>query len=681
MSLHLSKQQKVWATIDELVSAKKRVELDGTSLSIAALIAISRYGLPFTVSKSHELARRMSKSIDVLNENLDKHDVIYGVNTAPGGNADSRTRTSSRLQHSFFQHHQAGILPETVSGSAGQTIHPQSLSETMVRALTVVRCNSLVRGHSAIRQDVVESLAMMTSQGITPLIPTRGSISASGDLSPLSYLGGLLEGNEGIYARVPGPHGHSNIVPARQALEALALPPVALKPKEGLAIMNGTAVSTGYAALVIHDCHDLAIICQLLTSMAVEALSGMRSNFHQFISEVRPHAGQDEVASNIRDFLSESKLCSADDIDSQGLAQDRYALRTAPQWIGPQLEDLCSAEAQISVELNSTTDNPLIDVSNNCVHHGGNFQAASITSAMEKSRTAITMLGRILFAQSGELVNPDLNKGLPPNLSADDPTVSFTCKGIEINMTAYYSELCFLANSVASHVQTADRNNQSVNSLALVSSRMTEKATELLAMMSASHLFTLCQALDLRARDEDFLQEAHKLMRKNFTDLFTGTLDSDEISTAVPSLWTTFRSSWQKNNTLEPNKRCQQVSSDIVSYLMDKFDFSTGKLEHILQRLQGWQNVLRNDLVTEYTSVRDAFFNKQSTHLYLSKSTVRLYNFVRNQLQVPFHRGLPDHPPLKDQSEHKQAAETIGTCISRIFVAIQDKTIIQAIKE
>ncbi|KAJ4016006.1 hypothetical protein NW752_006939, partial [Fusarium irregulare] len=603
------------------------------------------------------------------------------VNTAPGGNADSRTEANSRLQHSFFQHHQSGILPETLQDSYEGPGSLQSLPETVVRALVAVRCNSLIRGHSAIRQHVVESLTAMISQGITPLIPTRGSISASGDLSPLSYLGGMLEGNESIFVRVPDSHAVSKVVSAKEALESRGLSPVVLEPKEGLAIMNGTSVSTGHAALVLHDCHDLAILCQLLTSMTVEALAGKLSNFHDFISDVRPHSGQKEVSSNIREFLQGSKLCNGGEIDSKGLAQDRYAIRTAPQWIGPQLEDLSSAEAQISIELNATTDNPLIDVDNSCVHHGGNFQAASLTSAMEKARTVITMLGRLLLAQSGELVNPDLNKGLPPNLCADDPTISFSCKGVDINMTAYYSELAFLANSVASHVQSAELNNQSVNSLALISSRMTERATEILTMMVAAHLFTLCQAVDLRARDEDFLRKAHPLMQDRFADLFSDTISGEELSDMLPDLWSAFLSSWRANNRLESKARCRRVSVDMTSCLMEKFDFSNCRFRLILQRLQGWQRGLPDHLVSEYVSVEDRFSREQSTPRYLGKSTLRLYNFVRTRLGVSFHRGLSDHPPFQDQNECGHPTTTIGTQITKIFLAIQDKSIIQVMKE
>lgn len=203
---------------------------------------------------------------------------------------------------------------------------------------------------------------------------------------------------------------------------------------------------------------NLALFSQILTAMGVEAMLGSVGSFNEFFAQVRPHKGQGEVAKNILKFLTGSNLARKEDMNEQcvsGLKQDRYAIRTSSQWMGPQLEDLALAHEQVTVECNSVTDNPLVDIAGSTIHHGGNFQAASITSAMEKTRTALQMFGRMLFSQCTEITNPDLNSGLPPNLAADEPSTSYTMKGADINVAAYMSELAFLANPVSSHVQTA----------------------------------------------------------------------------------------------------------------------------------------------------------------------------------------------------------------------------------
>uniref|UniRef100_A0A8H7TU21 Phenylalanine ammonia-lyase n=1 Tax=Bionectria ochroleuca TaxID=29856 RepID=A0A8H7TU21_BIOOC len=525
MCNHLNQQLAVWSDIDRLVQAEHNVQLDGESLTIAQLVAISRHRKGFELSKATKLAQRMRDSIGVVQKHMDGQNIVYGMNTAPGANADARPTDYRKLQSSFFQHHQCGILPETAFGATATSASPMALPDDVVIASAAIRCNSLVRGHSAIRYHVVESLADLISRGITPLIPCRGSISASGDLSPLSYFGGMLEGNKGVSVRLLRSDGTQDIVPASEVLQGLGKDPISFEAKEGLSIMNGTAVSTAFAALVLQDCQDLVILSELLTAMAVEALCGKVENFHPFIGAVRPHQGQIEVADNVRDFLTGSKLTGNESIPQTGLAQDRYSIRTASQWIGPLIEDIRTAELQLKVELNSTTDNPLIDSTNARIHHGGNFQAAAATSAMEKSRTAI--------------LNPDLSQGLPPNLCADEPALSFTCKGIDVNMTSYYSEMAFLTNSVVSHVQTAESNNQSINSLALISARMTGNLVELLSMMAAADIYLLCQAVDLRTRDQMFLEEARIVARSSFLALC-----SCELEQEGPGTTATFDTWW-----------------------------------------------------------------------------------------------------------------------------------------
>lgn len=322
---------------------------------------------------------------------------------------------------------------------------------------------------------------------ITPVIPLRGSISASGDLIPLSYIAGAIQGSPAInvWTHEKGLGVKSRaLLPADVALSNSSLSSLELGPKEGLAIVNGTSVSTGVGALALYDAHCLLVISQILTSMGVEALRGTTESFDAFFAEIRPHKGQSEVARNIRGFLAGSKLAICNDheaVDDGSLRQDRYATRTSSQWIGPQLEDLMLAQDQITEECNSTTDNPVMNTAERTVLHGGNFQAMSVTPAMEKTRSSLQIIGRMLFSQCTDLINPSLNNGLPPNLDADEPSLSFLMKGIDISIAALQAELGFLANPAASHVQTAEMGNQSLNSLALLSARYTHTALDILS--------------------------------------------------------------------------------------------------------------------------------------------------------------------------------------------------------
>lgn len=391
----------------------------------------------------------------------------------------------------------------------------------------LVRINSLSGGHSGVRPILIKNLVELLRRNIIPRIPLRGSISASGDLMPLSYIGGALEGKKSITVWA-GSGSNRCVMSAAEALSKTALDPIKLGPKEGLAIINGTAVSAGVGALAINDANKLSILSQALTAMSVEALQGTTESFDPFFDAVRPHPGQREAARNIRKFLSGSGLAQDKDGSAAGsLRQDRYSIRTAPQWLGPMLEDLELATRQVTIECNSVTDNPLMDIDpeyleNTRILHGGNFQARAITSAMEKTRLALQTMGQMHFAQCTEIIDPKMNYGLPPSVVADEPSESFLFKPIDIAIAALQSELGFLANPAGSHVQSAEMGNQSLNSLALISARYTHVALDVLSQLMSYHLLVLCQALDLRAMHFKFLED----FRPTFDDIISNNFGS-----------------------------------------------------------------------------------------------------------------------------------------------------------
>ena len=551
----------------------------------------------------------------------------------------------------------------------GYSKESESLPRDVAKALVLIRCNSLLRGHSAIRLEIIELLLEAVNRDMIPVIPRRGSISASGDLTPLAYVGGFLEGNPDTYVSKKEDNGSVSVISAAEAIKLLGRPAIRLRAKEGLAILNGTAPSTALASLVLYDSHHLAILAQIITAMAMEALRGHGDNFDPFISDVRPHTGQIEVAANIRRFLHGSKLCNERETNAIGLAQDGYALRTSAQWIGPQVEDLMSAAQQVGIELNSTTDNPLIDVAGNRFHHGGNFQAASITSAMEKTRTALVMLGRLVLAQCNELVNPMLNKGLPPNLCFDDPSASFTMKGVDVNLTAYFSELAYLANSVASHVQVADIGNQPVNSLALISARYTAQSVEILSMMSAAALYELCQALDIRALYADFFRLAKSRLSKSFASIFEGH-ENHLCGEFFEHLWKTILGTWRETARLDLAPRCKVVVSKSVCHILESFD-DFGIVPHsMLALLSTWKVKSENVLMDSYNESKTNFLAAHTTEDYLSPTTKIVYSLIRKDLGIPLHLGVEDHPALLNEAENQCHKKTIGSNIGTIFQAI-----------
>lgn len=228
-----------------------------------------------------------------------------------------------------------------------------TLPSAWVKATQLVRINSLLGGNSGVRPELIDTVVELLRHDIIPITPLRGSISASGDLSPLAYLAGAMQGNPGIH--VWAGTGSSKILTiASEALQKANIKPLTFAPREALALANGTSVSAAIAALALHEAHGAIILSQVITAMAVEGLNGTMESFDPHFSAVRPHPGQMEAASNIRSFLQGSEFARKPNTENTGgLRQDRYALRTSPQWIGPELETMTLAHAQVAIECNS----------------------------------------------------------------------------------------------------------------------------------------------------------------------------------------------------------------------------------------------------------------------------------------------------------------------------------------
>ncbi len=658
------------------------------------LTGASRYGVDPAVDKSPEIAKNVQQSIDFLEEELENGRIMYGVNTGFGGSADTRSNEADKLQIALQQHLNVGILlPSDKDISLRKVnnngLRSHALPVPIVKAMMLIRCNSLLRAHSGVRMSILQTILKLLRKGLTPIVPLRGSISASGDLSTLSYIPGFLEGNPDIHVR-----GHDGVnqfcIPANEALKLAGVEPVRLRAKEGLGLTNGTSASCAAASIAIHQADQIAMLTQMVTAMATEALLGTTNNYHPFISKVRPHPGQAEAAANIRSLLRGSSLATDKDPQITGLAQDRYALRTAPQWIGPQLEDLELARRQIEVELNSTTDNPLIDAANGVIHHGGNFQAVSLTSAMEKTMTAIQMMGRLMSAQCAELIDNKLNNGLPPNLSADDPGLSFTFKGFDVNMTAYMSELAYLAHPVSSHVLSSEMNNQSINSLALLASRYTLEAIEVVSLMAATYLYALCQALDLRCLHLEFVKSAQPKVLTLLDELFQTSIPNDDMEIFKASSWKCLIEHWTALSNLDLYHRSQTTVKRSLGNLIQHLVLNLGATSQLselgfLSVLADYQKRASDILCHTYSNTREDFFRQQTTSAYLSSGSNAIYRFVRSDLGIPMHRGLVDHPTIL--VTHGTAGvnkKTLGSNASEIYMSLRDgrlyKVLIEALR-
>ncbi|KAL6720046.1 hypothetical protein ACLMJK_001967 [Lecanora helva] len=681
--------------LDILLGQTPTLVVEGNSLDLAAIVAVARYGADVTLGGSVPL--EMSKGSEFLRTRLAQGHTIYGVNTGFGGSANTHTNKVEKLQRNLINFLNCGILPAKVTNSdvdpasTGSPDFPFAtalpnedllassvLPESWVRGTILVRTNSLASGNSGVRIALIDGLLHMLKHNITPVIPLRGSISASGDLIPLSYVAGALQGSPGVSVWMTESKGQGRQqIPADVALSRHEQAPLRLGPKEGLAIVNGTAVSASVGALALHDAHGLVILSQILTAMGVEALRGSAESFDPFFAKIRPHPGQAEVARNIRSFLKGSKLVSDDDHDyenSDTLRQDRYSIRTTPQWIGPQLENLMLADKQISIEVNATTDNPIVDADHERILHGGNFQAMSVTSAMEKIRSVTQVIGQMLFSQCTELISPSFNNGLSPNLTADEPSQDYLLKGIDISVASLQAELGFLAGPVTPHVQSAEMGNQSLNSLALLSARYTHTALNVLAQLSAAYLLTLCQALDLRAMHRIFLSSLESQFRDRTIEILGSLLlDLDRLH---HRLWLQFKRELARTTGIDSKDRFSQITNSLQPILFAHAcstpkPSSTGNL---IEALQIWTQTISSLAFDTFHNTRASYAQSPSAHEILGPASSRMYEFVRGPLGVPFQMAFSHSkdPGGTQTLSWKNEETTVGMQVSEIHAAIMN---------
>ncbi|PWN42673.1 phenylalanine ammonia-lyase [Ceraceosorus guamensis] len=621
---------------------------------------------------------------------------MYGINTGFGGSADTRTAHVKELQLSLVTGQQIGILPvasldEGMADSLPISDEPLSQPEAWVRGAMIVRLNSLVRGHSAVRWVVLETMQRLMANNVVPVVPVRSSISASGDLSPLSYVAGALAGLPGVQCWVDGADGRRKKVYAPEALARYNIAPISLEPKEGLGLLNGTAFSTSVGALVMHDANMLALVSQITTAMGCEAMLATDGSFDPFIHDVcRPHRGQVEAASHIHKLLEGSQLAThhADEEhvlasdDSGTLRQDRYCWRTAAQWVGPQLEDLQAATQAVETELNTTTDNPLLDADTDKMYHGGNFQAQAITNAMEKTRLSLALLGKMQFAQTAELVDPAKNRGLPANLSAGDVSLDFGFKAVDIATAAVCSELQALASPVATHVQSAELGNQALNSLALISGRQTVRSIECLSQLFAWSLYMITQAFDLRALQRAHLDVLHDHLKSSLKASFGLWITDTDLNTLVPRIYAkvTLRMDEGAHRPMleRLDEAYRSATQELVQYLATAPSVASGKA---LQALVDWRETSVHQMEKAYyAQVQQMHEQPYGCHAspLLSPLTRRIYEYVRKDLNVPV---MGKQCFWMYQGEEGKLSESMGNQASRIYRAIRNGDLYQLIAD
>jgi histidine ammonia-lyase len=378
------------------------LEVNGESLTLTQTAAVAG-GEPVALAAAAR--SRIEASRRFVEEIVASGEVVYGINTGFGALSDVTIPRAElrQLQLNLVRSHACGV--------------GEPLPERVVRAMLLHRANVLAKGFSGCRPVVVETLVAMLNAGVHPVIPSRGSVGASGDLAPLAHqaLVAIGEG-EAVFNRERMPGG--------EAMKRAGLTPLALEAKEGLALLNGTQAMTAVGGLALADAEKLAAAADVIGAMTLEALRGTPVAFDEKIHAVRPHAGQAASARALRELIAGSEIRESHrDKHVDPRVQDAYALRCMPQVHGAVRDALAHARQIVEIEINSATDNPLVFAEQREVLSGGNFHGEPVSLALDYAAVAVADLGTIAERRVERLVNPQLS-GLPAFLTPHPGTNS-----------------------------------------------------------------------------------------------------------------------------------------------------------------------------------------------------------------------------------------------------------------
>jgi histidine ammonia-lyase len=452
------------------------IPLDGETLTLEqlALIADDREAVA--------LAAPAAAAVDGARAVVDRlaagDAAVYGVNTGFGSLAEVRIPRSElrALQRNLLRSHAAGV--------------GEPLSTRSVRAMMALRANVLAKGYSGIRRTTLEALVAALNAGVHPVVPSRGSVGASGDLAPLAHLALVLIG-EGFATLGDDPA----VVSGREALERAHLAPVDLEAKEGLALINGTQASTAIAALALLGAERLARAADIAAALSIDSLRGSLHPFDARLHEARPHPGQRTSAGNLFRLLNGSAINQSH--EHCGRVQDAYSLRCAPQVHGAARDAFAYVRRTLEIESNAATDNPMVFARSGEIVSGGNFHGAPVALAADMTVIAIQQLATISERRADRLVNPALS-GLEPFLTRDSGLQSGYMIA-QVTAAALVSELKTMAHPSSVDTIPTSANREDHVSMSMAAALRAERALHLATRVIAIEILLASQAIDLLA--------------------------------------------------------------------------------------------------------------------------------------------------------------------------------------
>ncbi len=481
------------------------VEIDGENLKIDDVVKVARFGDRVKIAESS--IPKVLKSREVIDKILKEDKVVYGINTGLGELVKVKIpkNEARELQINLVRSHASGV--------------GRYMDDEIVRAAMLIRANSLLKGFSGVRLEVIKMLVEMLNSNIIPLVPKFGSVGASGDLAPLAHIALVMLG-EG-YAKYKG-----DVMKGAEALKLAGLEPLKLEEREGLALLNGTAVMAAYGSIAVYDSYDLIKNALLSAAMSFEALKGTDKALDDRIMKARAHPGQIKIAKIMRELLKDSKIVER---ARKERVQDAYTLRCLPQVYGAVLDTLDYVKITMEKEINSATDNPLVfdePIS------GGNFHGEPIALAMDFLAIALTDLGNMAERRIARLVDSKLSN-LPSFLIENSGTNS----GLMIPQ--YTAAALCNTNKILAHPASTDSIPNSANqedhvSMGMNAAQKLREIVENVKYIIAIEYLCANQALHISGSSATSVKKAMKMINiEKFThdDVFSYYIE--EIKTKI----------------------------------------------------------------------------------------------------------------------------------------------------
>jgi histidine ammonia-lyase len=477
------------------------LQVGARPLSIEDVDDVAHKRVALSLSQAEGFVARIARGAAIIEQRLANNVPTYGVNTGFGASVRNTVAVdyAAALAKNLPRYHGCGVGP--------------MLSETESRAVMLVRLASLATGYSGVRGELLSRMCKLLDAGVAPVIPSRGSVGASGDLTPLSYVAALLVGERSAWL-------DGEVVSAQAGLARAGLTAWSLAPKESLAIMNGTSVMAALACLSFKRAERVARNAALLTALQVEAMHAQHAHFDARLFAAKAHPGQTQCAAWIRSDLGIAERPAL----RGSRIQERYSIRCSPHVIGPLLDALSFSRSVLETEINGASDNPLVDPDSGDVLHGGNFYGGHLAMVADLLKTQVANQADLSERQLVLLNNPHENGGLPENLvlvSGPRRAANHGFKAMEITASALTAEALKQTMPASVFSRSTESHNQDKVSMGSLAVLDLVRVLDLVETVQAVQLVACAQAIDCRAQNGGLdgiaqrPRDVHQLVRQS----------------------------------------------------------------------------------------------------------------------------------------------------------------------